>query len=89
MATRIDVSELAKSLAHVLERVRDTGETFVVEQGGKPVASISPAPVGWGRKPSEWPEHIKSLRMPDPEFADDLAWVRANQPPMPESPWEK
>ena len=89
MATRIEVSELAKSLSLVLDRVRDGGETFVVEHDGRPVATIAPSTAPLGPTPREFAERLGPLRMPDPDFADDLAWVRANQPPMPESPWDK
>ena len=89
MATRIDVSELARSLADVLERVRDSGETFVVEQGGQPLATIVPSSAPIGPTPRELAEQLGSMHLLDPDFADDLAEIHGNQPPVPEPRWDK
>jgi antitoxin (DNA-binding transcriptional repressor) of toxin-antitoxin stability system len=44
METRITATELARNLPDVLNRVRDKGEIFVVEQDGEVVAEIAPSP---------------------------------------------
>lgn len=90
MPTRIDVSELARSLADVLERVRDAGETFVVEQAGRPLASLSPVSrPALGPTPAELAEQLGSMHLLDADFADDLAEVHGSQPLLPEPRWDR
>jgi prevent-host-death family protein len=43
---RISATEAARHFADVLDRVEQTGETFVVERRGRTVAQISAAPTG-------------------------------------------
>lgn len=43
---RISATEAARNFADVLDRVEQTGETFVVERRGRTVAQISAAPKG-------------------------------------------
>ena len=43
---RISTTEAARNLADVLDRVEQTGETFVAERRGRTVAQISAAPRG-------------------------------------------
>ena len=46
---RISATEAARNFADVLDRVEQTGETFVVERRGRTVAQISAAPKGNAR----------------------------------------
>ena len=90
MSTRIDVSELAESLAAVLECVRETGESFVVEEAGRPLAALTPVSrPEVGPTPAELAERLGSMHLLDPDFADDLAEIHGNQPPVPEPHWDK
>jgi antitoxin (DNA-binding transcriptional repressor) of toxin-antitoxin stability system len=41
---KITATELARNLRAVLDRVRETGETYLVERGGQPVVQVSPTP---------------------------------------------
>ena len=43
---RISATEAARNFADVLDRVEQTGETFVVERHGRTVAQISAVPKG-------------------------------------------
>ncbi|NGP53566.1 type II toxin-antitoxin system Phd/YefM family antitoxin [Thioalkalivibrio sp. XN8] len=41
---KITATELARNLRAVLDRVRESGESYVVERGGQPVVQVSPTP---------------------------------------------
>jgi antitoxin (DNA-binding transcriptional repressor) of toxin-antitoxin stability system len=41
---KITATELARNLRAVLDRVRESGEAFLVERGGQPVVQVSPTP---------------------------------------------
>lgn len=41
---KITATELARNLRAVIDRVRETGEAYIVERGGQPVAQVSPTP---------------------------------------------
>jgi antitoxin (DNA-binding transcriptional repressor) of toxin-antitoxin stability system len=41
---KITATELARNLRAVLDRVRESGEPFLVERGGQPVVQVSPTP---------------------------------------------
>jgi prevent-host-death family protein len=43
---RISATEAARNFADVLDRVEQTGETFVIERRGRTVAQISTPPKG-------------------------------------------
>ena len=40
--TGVSATEAAKNFGRLIDRVRETRTTYVVERGGKPVASIAP-----------------------------------------------
>lgn len=39
---KITATELARNLRAVLDRVRETGESYIVERAGQPVVRVSP-----------------------------------------------
>ena len=39
---RVPATEAAKTFGHLVDRVRQDRETYVIERGGKPVARITP-----------------------------------------------
>ena len=41
---KISATELARNLRAVLDRVRESGEAYIVERGGQPVVQVSPTP---------------------------------------------
>ena len=81
---KISVDELARNLPGVLRRVRKRGEKFAVTCDGETAAEIRPAPRF--ASPEEVAAKLEGLDWPDEAFADDLAWVKENQPQTPTSP---
>lgn len=64
---KITATELARNLRAVLDRVRESGEAYIVERGGQPVVQVSPTP---GRQNAE--QALADLyRTLPPEAADD------------------
>jgi antitoxin (DNA-binding transcriptional repressor) of toxin-antitoxin stability system len=41
---KITATELARNLRAVLDRVRESGESYIVERGGQPVVQVTPTP---------------------------------------------
>jgi len=41
---KVTATGLARNLRAVLDRVRESGETYIVERGGQPVVRLSPTP---------------------------------------------
>lgn len=72
--TRISVAEAERSFSEVLDRIRDKGESFVVERDGMPVCEMKPT-VRW-KTAAEMIEIFRSLPKTDPQFADDIQWAR-------------
>ncbi len=79
METKITAAELAKGLGEILDRVRNQGETFVIERDGKPVATLAPAAPGPGIPLAKLIERLGDLPLPDEGFADDLESLQASQ----------
>ena len=84
----VPATEAAKNFGRLIDRVRETRATYVVERGGKPVASIAPveretftmrdfkAIVGDSRRvPTEYLE------------ATERAAARHNRPRVRRNPW--
>ena len=87
METKISATELANKTQEILDRVRDHGESFKVEQDGKVVAEIKPA--GSSRfTVADFIEMMRSAPATDDKFADDLEKIHASQGPLPPSPWD-
>jgi antitoxin (DNA-binding transcriptional repressor) of toxin-antitoxin stability system len=87
MRTTISSDELHRRLPEILRRIHDGSESFLIEWGGKPVASLGPLPIPaestWGTLVSI----LESSRLHDPTFADDLEAIQQQQPKVPPDPW--
>lgn len=72
------VTEVARGFAEYINRVAYRGESFVLMRGNKPVAELSPVPVG--KRLGELPGLLSSLpRLSEAEakeFGDDLDEAR-------------
>ncbi len=86
MEHRISAAELIKKLRDVLERIREDGDSFLVERNGDPVARLVPLS---GKSGSSLREVLAAWRAagePDPDFGDDLERIGATDRP-PENVW--
>ena len=84
--TTITATELARSLSDILNRVKYQGEVFVVQRNGEPIATLTPAPP----RPmtlAEFFRYMDTIPRPDDQFADDLAKIHENQPPVEIRDW--
>ena len=90
METRVTSIEATAQFAELLKRVRDRGESFVIEEGGRPVCVLRPAEMK-RRTLAEAIELLRQGPMPDDGFAEDVrAYVaEVNKPVVPESPWDR
>ena len=91
MRIKATVTELLRNFSDYINRVAYRGERFVVIRGGKPVAEISPVPVG--TRLAELPALFDSLPRLDEEdatdFARDLERFRGELDAQePVDPWE-
>jgi antitoxin (DNA-binding transcriptional repressor) of toxin-antitoxin stability system len=88
MDTRITLSEFARELADILDRVRTRGEGFLIEQDGVAVASLGPVERASRSEPT-WRDLLALLKSApvDDAFADDLEFIHAQQPPAPRDVW--
>ena len=80
MATTITATEFARSLSDILNRVHYRNETFVIQRNGESIATIAPPVPVRGVTLQEVAEKLRGLEFPDPDFADDLEEIQANQP---------
>ncbi len=78
MGATLTVDELERGLEEVLDRVR-SGERFVVERAGEPVASIGPPTPTPSVTLRDVIDRVGDLEMPGDGFADDLEEVQAAQ----------
>jgi antitoxin (DNA-binding transcriptional repressor) of toxin-antitoxin stability system len=76
--TRISATELARGLSNILNRVRRSGERFVIERNGETVAVLGPP--ARGIHVDEFAERVGDLELPGDGFADDLEAIQAAQP---------
>ena len=84
MEIRISATELARSLGDVLGRIRYLGDVFLVERNGEPVARLTPLV---DRSTASLAEALAAWREagdPEPEFADALEAIGAEDRPPPE-----
>lgn len=78
MRAETTVTELLRNFSDYISRVMYRGERFVVTRGGKPVAELSPLPLG--TRLGDLPTLLESIPRLEPEdagsFAEDLAEAR-------------
>ena len=86
MEHRVSSQDLLKKLGEILSRVRDRGDSFVVERDGDPVARIVPlvekSVVSLREAFTAW----RGAGSPEAGFADDLERVGAADR-APANPW--
>ena len=80
METKISATELTSSLPQVLNRIRDSGERFVIERDGELVASLGPVNAALRVTVHELFERLRAIGLPDTGFADDLEALQTTQP---------
>ena len=88
METKITATNLARSLSDILSRVRYRGESFLVERGGEPVATIRPVGPSLGVTGRDLASRLRGISMPGDGFADDLEAVQASQPRVGLPSWD-
>jgi antitoxin (DNA-binding transcriptional repressor) of toxin-antitoxin stability system len=69
MKVRISATQVARTFPDLLDRIRNRGEEFIIERGGKPVCTMSPV------KPprctgADLAALLRSLPKPDAAFED-------------------
>ena len=87
MSRKVTATEAARNFSELLNRVRYGRESFVILRGGEEVGQLVPAPLNPQITLRELVEVLGRLDRPDPQFADDLEKIQAEQPPLGESPW--
>jgi prevent-host-death family protein len=69
---QLSATEAARRFSELLDRVEQTGESYVVVRRGRAVATIGPAGGGTGRALKE----ALRVNRPDPEWAGELDELR-------------
>ena len=88
-SVRVPATEAAKNFGRLIDRVRETRATYVVERGGRPVASIAPV------DPNDFSMRdfralvSESGRKAPAEYLDAVkrASARRNRPRVRRNPW--
>jgi antitoxin (DNA-binding transcriptional repressor) of toxin-antitoxin stability system len=87
-ARRVSATEAAKNFGRLVDRVRETRATYVVERGTTPVARISPVE---GRVLTMADFKALAARLPrvDADYLDAVAGAAAahNKPRVRRNPW--
>ena len=89
-ALRVSATEAAKNFGELVNRVRETGATYVVERGGRPVVQV--APVASARcTVADLVGLLQSEARADRELLTAIARgvKAANRPRVPEDPWAR
>ena len=87
---RVSATEAAKNFGRIVDRVRETRATYVVERGGTPTARI--APIERDRfTMSDFKDLVSRLPRADADYLDSVARVSAahNKPRVRRNPWER
>jgi antitoxin (DNA-binding transcriptional repressor) of toxin-antitoxin stability system len=87
METKIDIKQLADGLFDVLNRVHESGERFVIECEGKPVAALTPVVAKPGISGRDLADALRDVPRPDDQFADDLEAIHNAQPQLGRVTW--
>lgn len=89
MESRVSATEAARRFDDILRRVRASGESFVVEEGGDAICRIIPATPRPGFTGRDFLDLVNTAPRPDPAFADDLkAVVDDQEVKVPGSQWD-
>ncbi len=88
MDTTITATEAARRFSDLLNRVRYRGETFRIVRSGEEVAQLTAAPQRSGTSLRDLLTKLQAKRTGEPEFADDLERIQAEQPIVDEGHWD-
>lgn len=80
MNANIPATELGQELASVLSRVRRQGESVLIEQDGKAVATLEPVGASRGATWRTLTQALPDRPIGDVDFAADLEEVQRHQP---------
>jgi antitoxin (DNA-binding transcriptional repressor) of toxin-antitoxin stability system len=85
---RVSATEAAKNFGRLVDQVRETRTTYVVERGGTPVARISPVE-GRVLTLADFKALVSRLPRADPDYLDGVAGVSAahSKPRVRRNPW--
>jgi antitoxin (DNA-binding transcriptional repressor) of toxin-antitoxin stability system len=81
METRISIRRAARNFSSMLDRVRELGETFIVEQDGEAVCRIVPVSPA-KRTLVDLVRILDSAPKPDPEYWNIVEAITRNQPKL-------
>jgi prevent-host-death family protein len=87
MATKLTATQLARTLSDVLNRVEYRGERFTIERNGRVVAVLEPAAPVKRATVADLIEIFNKYPEPDPELADILEAIQAEQEPLKMPEW--
>ena len=87
MTSTITATDLARGLSDVLNRVRYRGERFIIDRNGEPTAVLAPVEPPMPITMREFITRLGQLPAPDPDFANQLEEVQAEQLPAGSTPW--
>ena len=88
MNTTITATEAARRFSDLLNRVRYRGETFRIVRSGEEVAQLTAASPRSETSLRTLVSKLQAERTNDPEFADDLERIQAEQPSLDEGLWD-
>ena len=86
MNTTITATEAARSFSDLLNRVRYRGETFRIVRSGEEVAQLTAASLRPEVTLRALLSKLQAERTGDPDFADELEQIQAEQPTLGEGP---
>ena len=87
MVRRITISEATARFPDLADRVKSSGDEYVVERDGQVLCRISPAP-STAFTVADMGELLRSLEPPDSDYLDAVEKITRNQPPVEPSPWD-
>ena len=79
--------DAARDLPELLDRVQHDRESFVILRGDEEIGQIVPVAPRPRITLREFADFLGRIEKPDPEFAEDLQKIRAEQPPLDDLPW--
>lgn len=86
--TTITATDAARSFSDLLNRVRYRGESFRIVRSGEEVAQLTAAAPRSETTLQALLTQLQSERTEDPQFADDLERIQAEQPTAGICPWD-
>lgn len=87
--TRVPATEAAKNFGRLIDKIRETRVTYVVERGGRPVASIAPVERDAFTMRDLRALVAESERRAPADYLDSVerATARRNRPRVRRNPW--